>query len=200
VWVAQSPPPEALIEGMFPLFLRLEGRRVLVVGAGAVGTKKITELLASGASVTIVAPAATDTVMALAANGDLVLHLRPFVPSDLDDAWLVVAATNDPAVQAEVARVATERRIWLLAVDDVGLATAYGGSVLRRSPFVVAISSSGTAPALTRMLREILESALPDESWVSAARTLRRDWKARGTPMSERFGELLRAFSERSKP
>jgi siroheme synthase-like protein len=184
---------------MFPLFLRLEGRRVVVVGAGGALTKKITELRASGALVTIVAPVATETVTALAANGDVLLHARAFAPSDLDDAWLVIAATNDAAVQAEVARVATERRIWLLAVDDVASATAYGGSVLRRAPFVVAISSSGTAPALTRLIREILESALPDESWVTAARALRKDWKAHATPMSARFEELVRAFSERSK-
>jgi len=184
---------------MFPLFLRLEGRRVVVVGAGIVATGKVRELLGCGARLTVVAPRASDVVSALAASGAIELRRRPFVASDLDDAWLVAAATDDGAVQAEVARTADERRVWLIAVDDVAHATAYSGSVLRRPPFLVAISSSGAAPALTRLVREVLESALPAESWVDAARALRADWKSRGTPMGDRFAELVRAFSERAR-
>jgi siroheme synthase-like protein len=184
-------------EAAFPLFLRLDGRRVVVVGAGTVATRKVRELLEWGARLTVVAPDVTETLATLARDGKIGLRAGRFAPSDLEDAWLVVAATKDAAVQSEVARVAGERRVWLVAVDDMTNATAYFGAVLRRPPFIVSISSSGATPALTRLIREVLESALPEESWTEAARALRADWKRRGTPMNARFAELVRAFTER---
>jgi siroheme synthase-like protein len=184
---------------VFPLFLRLSGRHVVVIGAGEVATRKVADLLENGALVTVVAPRATEALAARAAKGQLALHRRAFEPADLDGAWLAFAATDDAEAQRTVARIAAEKRVWLVAVDDVDNASAFGGAVLRRPPFLIAISSSGATPALTRLVREVLESALPEESWVSAARALRAGWKARGTPMSARFAELVRAFSERSR-
>jgi siroheme synthase-like protein len=184
---------------VFPLFLRLSGRRVVVIGAGEVATRKVAGLLENGAAVTVVAPRVTEALASRAARGELVLYARAFEPADLDGVWLAFAATDDPEAQATVARVADEKRVWLVAVDDVANASAFGGAVVRRPPFLIAISSSGATPALTRLVREVLESALPEESWVSAARALRADWKTRGTPMGERFAELVRAFTERSR-
>jgi len=69
--------------------------------------------------------------------------------------------------------------------------------LLRRAPFTVAISSSGEVPALSRLLREILEDILPEADWVDHAKRLRASWIARGTPIGERFGELVRAFAAR---
>jgi siroheme synthase-like protein len=95
-------------------------------------------------------------------------------------------------VQRAVSRGCEARRIFCLAVDDVANASAFGGSVVRRPPFVVAISSSGAAPALTRLLRTVVEHVLPPDSFVERARALRGQWKRDGIPMGERFGRLVR--------
>jgi uroporphyrin-III C-methyltransferase/precorrin-2 dehydrogenase/sirohydrochlorin ferrochelatase len=184
---------------LHPLFLRLEGRRVLVVGAGLVAEKKIAELVSTGAELVVVAPAATDAVVALAADRSITWERRTFEERDLDGAWLVIAATADAGVQRRIADGCAERRVFCVAIDDVDNASAYSASVVRRAPFTIAISSAGESPALTRLVREILEQALPDGEWVEAARALRAKWRAEGTPMTSRFGELVRAFAERSR-
>jgi uroporphyrin-III C-methyltransferase / precorrin-2 dehydrogenase / sirohydrochlorin ferrochelatase len=184
---------------VFPLFLRVDARRVVVVGAGEIATRKAKDLLDAGARVTVVAPRATATLQALASANAILWHARLFEPHDLDDAWLAVAATDDRGAQAEVAEAAEARRVWLVAVDDRSHASAFSGSVLRRPPFLVAISSSAEAPALTRLLREVLEQALPSESWITKARALRAEWRARGTPVTSRFDDLVRAYRDRTK-
>ncbi|MGH7272598.1 MAG: precorrin-2 dehydrogenase/sirohydrochlorin ferrochelatase family protein [Polyangiaceae bacterium] len=181
-----------------PLFLKLEGRTVLVVGAGPVGEGKIRSLLEAGAAVRVVAPDVTPEVRRLAAEGTLSLIQRPFEDRDAEGAWLIVAATSDAQTQRQAAAAAEARRVFLLAVDDPDHATAYSGAVLRRPPLVVAISSSGEAPALSRLLREIIEELLPSAQWVEHAKALRAAWARDRTPMGDRFGALVRAFKERA--
>jgi siroheme synthase-like protein len=184
---------------LLPLFLRLEGRRALVVGAGLVAEKKIAELVAARADLIVVAPLATDTVAALASEGAIVWERRRFEEGDLDGAWLVMAATGDAAVQRRIADGCAARRVFCVAIDDIDNASAYSAAVVRRAPFTIAISSSGESPAVARLLREILEQVLPDAEWIDAARALREKWRADGTPFGSRFGELVRAFSERAQ-
>jgi siroheme synthase-like protein len=183
---------------LYPLFLRLEGRDVLVLGAGVVAEKKVAELVAAGAKVRVVAPEATAAIKELAARGAVAWEARRFELRDMEGAWLVVAATTDPAAQRAAALAAEERRVFIIAVDDLPNTSAYSGAVIRREPFLVAISSSGEAPALSRLLRQVLEQALPDAEWVEAARALRERWKADATPIGSRFGELVRAFKEKA--
>ena len=180
---------------IFPLFLALRGRRVIVVGGGEVGAHKARELIDVGARVTIVDPHPGEEARALV--GATIVP-RDFRPSDLDDAWLVVAATNDRATNAAVSNAADARRMLCNAVDDPEHCSAYFASVVRRPPLTVAISSTGEAPALTRLLREIFEQILPSDDWIDRARALRRRWRAERTPMRSRFGELVRAFAERA--
>ena len=177
---------------LFPLFLRLTGKRVVVVGAGNVAKKKIADLLEAGADVVVVAPADDRAIPGVTRIE------RAFVESDVDGAWLVFAATNDPAVQAAVTAAADARHLFSIAIDDPPNGSAYSASVIRRAPITVAISTTGEAPALARLLREVLEQALPDASWVEEARALRERWRAEGTPMTSRFAELVRAFKERA--
>jgi len=179
----------------FPLFLRLEGRRVVVVGAGPACEPKIAQLVEAGAAVHVIAPSATERVRELVASGAATWDARPFAAGDLAGAWLVVSATGDPEVQRAIADEAAARRTFVVAIDDLEHGSAATGSVLRRPPFVVAISSSAEAPALTRLLREILERALPEERWVARARELRRAWKRDKTPHASRFRELVRAIA-----
>jgi uroporphyrin-III C-methyltransferase/precorrin-2 dehydrogenase/sirohydrochlorin ferrochelatase len=181
---------------LFPLFLKLAGRDVLVVGAGPIGTAKARSLVEAGARVTVVAPEAQPEVRELAAAGALTLRAREFAEVDLDGAWLVVAAATSE-VNRIVADAAETRRTFVLAVDDPASASAYGAGVVRRGGVTVAVSTDGRAPALAGLLREALEAVLPDElaSWTAEAERVRRVWKAKGVPMAERRPMLLDALN-----
>jgi uroporphyrin-III C-methyltransferase/precorrin-2 dehydrogenase/sirohydrochlorin ferrochelatase len=192
-------PAPAAHRALYPLFLNVRGRRVVVVGAGAVAERKVNELLAAGAAVDVVAKDASEAIEALARRGEVSLARRPFDPGDLDGTWLVVAATGDEAVQRAVFAAAEARRVFVVAVDDPANGSAHTPAIVVREPYVVAISSAGETPALTRLLREILEQILPDEQWVEAARALRAKWKSERTPMGSRFPELVRLFRDRAR-
>lgn len=180
---------------LIPLFLRLEGKRVLVVGGGTVAERKAVDLADAGARVTVVAPEVSEGI---SADARIAVERRPFEESDVYDAWLVVAATDDPITQVRACEAADAAHLFSVAVDDPPNGSAYSASVIRRGPFTVAISSSGEAPALSRLLREVLEQALPEDTWIEEARTLRERWKRDGTPMASRFADLVRAFRERA--
>ncbi len=190
-----SQPEEAVV---YPLFLKLRGRDVVVICAGTVAAGKIARLVAAGARVRVVAPAAADDILAMAQAGTVEWHARPFEERDVDGAWLVIAATSDIDVQRRAAAAAEAHRVFIIAVDDPQNASAYSGAVLERPPFVVAISSSWATPALTRLLREILEQVLPSDDWVEHAKGIRARWLAEGTPMSDRFADLVKAFKQRA--
>lgn len=177
---------------LYPAFLKLDGRRVVVVGAGPVAASKLRGLLDAGADVTVVAPAA---VAEVAAAGVTRVE-RDFRPSDLDGAWLVVAAAT-PAVNREVARAAEARRVFVNAVDDPPNASLYLGGVVRRAGVTFAVSTDGRAPALAGLLREGLDAILPAEEldrWLSEAVRMRERWRAGQVPMGARRPELLEAL------
>lgn len=184
---------------LYPLFLRLEGREVLVVGAGSVGERKIGELILAGAIVRVVAPHATHVVEEHVALGRVAWEPRPFRSGDTKNAWLVIAATNDSAVNAHIADEAHASQIFVNAVDDPPNASAFFASVIRRPPMTIAISSGGQLPGLSRLLREVLEAALPKETFIAHARELRRKWKAEKKPHASRFEELVQAAFSQGK-
>jgi uroporphyrin-III C-methyltransferase/precorrin-2 dehydrogenase/sirohydrochlorin ferrochelatase len=177
---------------VYPVFLKLRGRRVLLVGGGAVAASKLEGLLAAGAAVTVVAP---EISPALDRQG-VTLHRRAFEPADLDGAWWVVAAAP-PAVNREVQAAAESRRVFVNAVDDPAHATAYLGSIVRRNDVTVAISTGGRAPALAALLREALEAWLPQDvnGWLAAAEDARREWKESSVPMEHRRPLLLETLN-----
>lgn len=178
--------------GMYPAFLRLEGRRVVLVGGGKVAAGKLDGLVEAGARVTVVAP---DIRPELERPG-VVLERRPFEPRDLDDAWWVIAAA--PAnVNRQIVAAAETRRVFVNAVDDPPNATAYAGGVVRRSGVTVAISTDGRAPALAGLLREALDAWLPVDldRWMMAADEARRGWRQDGVPMEERRPLLLETLN-----
>jgi siroheme synthase-like protein len=179
--------------------LKLAGRTVLVVGAGPVAERKIRSLLEARARVRVVAPEASPGVQLLSKEGALEWRARRFESQDADGVWLALAVTSSPEVQREVAVAAEARRLFLLAADDPANASAYSGAIVRREPFTIAISSSGATPALTRLLREVIEEVLPHPDWVAHARALRAEWIASGKPMGERFADLVRQLASRPK-
>ena len=185
------------VHSLYPTFLKLAGRRVLLVGAGNIATAKLGPLLAAGADVTVVAPAVDDRIAAAAELAPITVRRRAFTPTDLDDVWFVVAAST-AAVNAEVANAAEARRVLVLAVDDVDNATAYGAGTLRRGGVTIAVSTEGRAPALAGLLREGLEALVPEEigDWVETARALRAGWRREGVPHVRRRPLLLAALNQ----
>src|SRR5262245_329039 len=182
---------------LYPVFLKLAGLPVVVVGGGPVAAAKLDGLLEAGAQVTVVAPAISHAIRARtdAPGSSLRLIERGFVSSDLDGArWVVAAAT--PEVNRQVAAAATARGLFVNAVDDPATATAYLGGVVRRGEVELAISTGGIAPALAGLLREALDALLPDEleDWVEVAARERARWRRTSVPIAERRPLLLRAL------
>jgi siroheme synthase-like protein len=177
---------------LFPIFLKLEGRPVVLVGAGPVARGKLDGLLAAGAQVTVVAPEVGEGFE----RPGVGIRRQAFAPEDLDGAWLVVAAAT-AEVNRQVAQAAEARRVFLNAVDDPQAGSAYTGGVLRRGGVTVAVSTEGQAPALAGLLREALEAVLPEEieTWVRQAAALRAAWRSRGVPMPRRRPLLLEALN-----
>jgi uroporphyrin-III C-methyltransferase/precorrin-2 dehydrogenase/sirohydrochlorin ferrochelatase len=176
---------------------------VLIVGGGTVAASKLDTLRPTGARVTVVAPAMSASMrQAVVELGVELIELieRPFQESDLDEAWLVVAAAT-PEVNAAVARAAESRRLLVNAVDDPPNASAYLGGVVRRGSATIAISTSGRAPALAGLLREGIEDVLPSndelDAWFAEADALKRRWRSTGVPMAERRPELAEAIASR---
>jgi uroporphyrin-III C-methyltransferase/precorrin-2 dehydrogenase/sirohydrochlorin ferrochelatase len=128
---------------LYPLALRLEGRRVLVVGGGAVATRRVPALLSSGAQVEIVAPALTPALQGYVDAGRLSWSARRFEPADVDGAWLVQVAIDDATAAAEVSAAAEARRVFCVRADDRDAATAWTPAVTRHGPVTVAVTDGG---------------------------------------------------------
>jgi uroporphyrin-III C-methyltransferase / precorrin-2 dehydrogenase / sirohydrochlorin ferrochelatase len=177
---------------LFPVFLKLEGRRVVVVGGGPVAAGKLAALQLVGARIEIVAP---DIRPEIEAAG-VTMHRREFVAADLDGAWFVVAAAP-PGVNRQVLAAADARGIFVNAVDDPSNATAYMGGIVRRGSVTIAISTEGRAPALAGLMREALDAWLPGDldRWLVAADDARREWKQQGVPMEKRRPLLLETLN-----
>jgi uroporphyrin-III C-methyltransferase/precorrin-2 dehydrogenase/sirohydrochlorin ferrochelatase len=144
-----------------PIFIDLRARPSLVVGAGEVAARKVELLLRSGAQVRVVAPDVGRSVRALARSKRLKLSRRRFRLGDLRGVHLVIAATNDAAVNAKVAAAARARALPVNVVDAPALCSFIMPSVLDREPVLVAVSTEGASPSLARLVRGLLEVALP---------------------------------------
>lgn len=182
----------------YPVCLRLAGRPVLVVGAGAVAAGRIRGLLAVGASVRVVAPRALPEVQHAAARGELSLELRRYRPEDLTGAMLVVVAVDDARLGEQIASAARVRGQWCTVADRPALCDFTMPSVGRRGPITVAVSTSGKAPALAARLRRRFEAQIWPEDLAIAAgvQVLRRALpagKARMKVLSRLVGLAERA-------
>ncbi len=175
----------------YPLFLKLDGKRVLVVGGGPVGLDKAAKLASAGAVVRLIDPhARTSETVTEARVGE-------FEESDLDGVWLVIAAAP-PEVNRRVRTAADARQLFTIAIDDVASCTAYGAATFERGDVTIALSSDGRAPALVSLIRSALESLIPHDDasrWSAIAAAARGDWRARAVPMQARKPALLVAMN-----
>jgi uroporphyrin-III C-methyltransferase / precorrin-2 dehydrogenase / sirohydrochlorin ferrochelatase len=162
---------------LLPIFLNLEGRRGLLVGAGTVALEKIGSLLKTGVRLRVVAQKARVEILELAAEGKLDLVLRAFEPADLDGNFIVIAATDVPEVNAAVYREAVLRGIPCNSVDDIPNCDFFFGSVVSRGDLQIAISTAGESPAVAQRLRRELDEQLPVDlgEWLAKLGELRRE-------------------------
>lgn len=153
--------PKSAMPELFPIFLNLAKRPVLVVGAGKVAARKVEALRLAGAEVYVIAPAVCDQLRALAASNEVTLEERQYRKGDCEGAFLVIAATGDSAVNAAVRAEAESLGIPVNAVDDPANCSFYTPAVVRIGDVRIAVSTQGHAPGLAGLLRERLEETLP---------------------------------------
>jgi precorrin-2 dehydrogenase/sirohydrochlorin ferrochelatase len=170
----------------FPAFLDLRGRRCLVAGGGAVGERKVADLLRCGAAVTVVSPRLTPDLLALARAGLIAHRPRPFRRADVRGAALVIAATGDPDVDAAVVAEARRRRALVNVVDRPAACDFILPSVLRRGGLQIAVSTGGRSPALAREIRKRLERVIGPEYAELAERVGRERDRARAVAVGAR--------------
>jgi precorrin-2 dehydrogenase / sirohydrochlorin ferrochelatase len=201
----KRPPPAKV----FPLFLKLENRPCLVVGAGNIAESKIAGLLEADASLRVVAPRATPQVQSWAQTGKLEWRQRPFQPADLQGMFLVVAATSSTPVHEQIFAEAQRLGVLCNVVDVPGLCDFYYPAVVRRGSLQIAISTAGESPALAQRLRKELEVQFgPEyEAWVAALGEVRAEIATKNMSPEDRkellhnlaSEEFLQAFRERMK-
>lgn len=178
----------------FPAFLRLEGRRCLVVGGGAVAARKLRLLMQAGASVVVVSPTVAPQTQALVERHGIDWRARKFAASDLAGCWLVIDATGIETIGRHISDQAEAGGIFFNSVDNPSSCSFITPAIVDRGPVVVAVSSGGAAPVLARRIRARIESLLPAGLGVLAQ--IGGAWRNR---VSARFDDLVerRRFWER---
>ncbi len=147
----------------YPVNLLVSGRRCLVVGAGRIAARKIESLLQAGADIHVVAPEVGSEVREWADAGRLALLERPFEPTDVEEAWLVVTATDDTEVNRAAFEAGEARRIFVNSADDPANCSFTLMSVVRRGDIVVSIGTNGRSPALATYLKEHVRDEMGPE-------------------------------------
>ena len=188
------------MDDLFPLFLKLSGRRCLVVGGGTVAESKMQSLVRCGASVHLVAPEATGGIREAARSGQVVWDARPFLPSDLEGLFLAVGATNSPGLHNEIFRLCQETGILCNMVDEPEHCDFYYPAVVRRGALQIAISTAGLSPLLAQRLRHELQEQIAPEygAWLEQIGRQRSELFRTNVPPETRREILKDLSSERA--
>jgi siroheme synthase-like protein len=183
---------------LFPLFLKLEGKRCLVVGAGPIGLEKVESLLPCGPSIRVIAPHAVARIQQLKATGEIEWLGRLFEPGDVDGYDLIIAATNEREVNRTVFEEASRRSILCNTADDPPLCDFFFGSLVQRGALQIAISTAGESPALAQRLRREIDAQLPADlaPWLANLGQLRRE-VLQAMPAGTERKALLHALAQR---
>jgi precorrin-2 dehydrogenase/sirohydrochlorin ferrochelatase len=188
--------PMSSPRSLFPMFLKLDARTVLVVGAGAVGEAKIRALLPTGARVRVVALKASEAVHAWRTSGEITLEERAFEASDLDDALLVIVATSSRALNQFVFQEAQGRNILCNVVDVPEQCDFFYPAVVQRGDLQIAVSTAGQSPSLAQRIRQQLEKQFGAgyTAWVKQLGETRRQILSSSLP-AEQKRELLQSLA-----
>ena len=147
----------------YPIYLDIEDRPVLIIGGGEVCARKAETMLKYGGRVTVVSPAFTEDIERWATDGKLTLRRKKYEEADLDGAAIVIASTDDPCINARIARDCRRRKIPVNVVDVTHLCEFIVPAIIESGSIQVAISTGGKSPALARTLKEDLRRAIGDE-------------------------------------
>ena len=147
----------------YPVYLDVENRDVLIVGGGEVCARKAETMLRYGAKVTIISKEATDEILHWHRDGKVGLELKPYEEADLEGRSIVIASTDDPCVNARVARDCRRRRIPVNVVDVTHLCEFIVPAIVEQGSVQIAVSTGGKSPALARTLRETLQKTIGPE-------------------------------------
>jgi len=186
------------MSGLFPMFVKLEGKRCLVVGAGKVGEPKIGGLIETGACIRVIALQASETVQGWAQAGKISLELRAFDAEDLDGTFLAIVATASRVLNESIYREAQRRAVLCNVVDVPEYCDFYYPAVVRRGDLQIAISTNGQSPSLAQKLRQQLERQFGPgyARWVAELGETRKLVLASDLDV-ERKSELLHSLASR---
>src|SRR5881396_1685537 len=147
----------------YPVFLDIAGKPVIVIGGGNIAHQKVVGLLKTGAEVTVVSPDLNSEMASLEKAGSFRHISRDYEAGDLEGFVLAFVATDDRAVNAAVAAEGKERRVWVNAVDDPPYCDFIMPGIAQQGNLIVAVSTSGTSPAMARKMREEIETFLTED-------------------------------------
>lgn len=187
---------------LFPVFVKLEELDTLLVGGGNVGLEKLQALLKSSprARITVVATSISDAIKTIAQrNPTVVLIERPFTAGDLDNKDLVMLATDDPGLHAQIRELARERRLLINVADTPALCDFYLGSVVTKGNLKIGISTNGKSPTIAKRIREYLEEAIPDDidELLNKMQSIRDRMKTDFAEKVRRLNELTSSWLKR---
>jgi len=182
----------------FPLFVDLTDKCILVVGGGKVATHKVKKLLQFGAKITVVAPKVSNELKKLQKAGKIKIKRRRFLTGDLKNKDLVVVASDDIKLQERIYKLCTKKGILCNTVDVPEYCSFIFGSTIVRGDLVVAITTSGKAPALSKELRKFLERVLPEdiENLLKELHELRKKLP-KGTKRQKLLTKLAKEYFQR---
>jgi precorrin-2 dehydrogenase/sirohydrochlorin ferrochelatase len=184
---------------LFPMFLKLDGRRVLMVGAGKIGEQKIAGLLDTGAHLHVIALHATDAVRQWARDGRLRLEERAYTSADLDGVFLVIVATSERELNQHIYSEAQKRGLLCNVVDVPEQCDFYYPAVVKRGDLQIAISTSGQSPSLAQQIRQKLDHQFGPAygDWVAELGQVRREILS-SSLAAERKRYLLQSLASRA--
>jgi len=166
----------------YPVFLDIVDKPVVVIGGGNIALQKVEGLIDAGASVTVISPELNDRMAQLRDEGRFVYVKRKYEPGDIEGAELVFVATDDGAENRRVWQEGRSRHIWVNAVDDIPNCDFIMPGIVRKGDLILAISTSGTSPAMARKVREDIEEFLSEEdaALLDLAAEIRRELREQG--------------------
>jgi precorrin-2 dehydrogenase len=192
----------------YPVFLDIAGKPVIVIGGGNIAHQKVVGLLKADAQVTVVSPDLNREMASLAKAGRFRHVERDYAPGDLEGYALAFVATDDGSVNATVAAEGKERRVWVNAVDDPPYCDFIMPGIAQQGDLIVAVSTSGTSPAMARKMREEIEAFLT-EDWalmLELAAEVRAELREKGKLVDSEIwnkaldGELRQLLAEGRRP
>lgn len=195
--VGEPSPIQEAGNNLFPVFVKLETLRLLIVGGGNVGLEKLTAVLQNSpaTAIRIVATAIHPAIKELAAaHPNITLVERPYHDEDLDEADIAIAAVNDRDLSARIARDAREKGVLINVADKPDLCDFYLGSIVKKGNLKIAISTNGKSPTIAKRLKEEIGGMIPDEMGevLDNMQTIRHN-------LNGDFGEKVRQLNDLTK-